>query len=301
MAEFAAAASGAGLASLGIQCCKGLTTYYFSFKTYDEQIRATHEQIEVLRSLFEKLERMLSRNTADPAQQSYVRQVDEIIILCRGGLQKLQSVLEECQRIAVPNSPSARLRKIKSQALFPFKEQTLLTVRENAKSLQDTLRLALQVFQTDMEMEQKQNIANLAATSRNVEMVSQNTQSDIQAIAGPVNRMDTRFDRLLRQGEDTTTRLSQMQVQMRQFHDDTLKLSRATSDQNRLLLQQEKGSSRILEQDLITALGELGAERELLRDGISLLSQKRERGTEELAGRIDVLVRKVRSTVEALD
>ena len=147
MAELAAAASGAGLVSLGIQCCKGLTAYYSSYKAYNEQIGGTHEEIEVLKSLFENLERVLSRNTADPAQESYVQQVDAIITLCRGRLQNLQSVLENCQSIALPSSISARLQKIKSQALFPFKEQTLLTLRENVQSLRGDLQFALHVFQ----------------------------------------------------------------------------------------------------------------------------------------------------------
>ena len=150
MAEFAAAASAAGLASLGIQCCKGLTDYYSSYKTYNEQIGAIYEEIELLKSLFEKLERVLSRSTAHPVRESYVQQVNKIISSCRARLQELQSVLDNCERIASPriNSTSARMRNIKSQALFPFKEQTLLTLRKNAQSLRDNLQLALHVFQT---------------------------------------------------------------------------------------------------------------------------------------------------------
>ena len=148
MAELAAVASGAGLASFGIQCCKGLTAYYSSYKAYDEQVGAIHQEIEILTSLFEKLERVLSRNTADPAQESYKKQIDEIIILCRGKLQKLQSVLETCQSVALPNPTLARLKKIKSQTLFPCKEKTLLTLRENVQSLRENLLLALHVLQT---------------------------------------------------------------------------------------------------------------------------------------------------------
>lgn len=146
MAEFAAFASGAGLASFGLQCCKGLASYYSSYKAYNEQIGATHEEIEILTSLFQRLEHVLSRILVDPAQASYVKQVEGIIGLCRGRLQTLHDVLHKCQSITLSNNTSARLQRIKSQALFPFREQTLLTLRKNVHSLREDLQLALHVF-----------------------------------------------------------------------------------------------------------------------------------------------------------
>ena len=148
MAEFAAVASGAGLASFGLQCCKGLANYYSSYKAYNEQIGATHEEIEILTSLFQRLEDLLSQVPVDPAQASYVKQVEGILGLCRGRLQTLQDVLIKCQSITLSNNASARLQRIKSQALFPFKERTLLTLRENVHSLREDLQLALHVLHT---------------------------------------------------------------------------------------------------------------------------------------------------------
>ena len=142
-----------------------------------------------------------------------------------------------------------------------------------------------------MEMEQKESFANLATVSRNIEIISHNTQSEIQAIAAPVHRMNTRFDLSLQQGEHTTARLSEMQVQTRQYREIIINLCRTASDQYPLLLQQDSASSRSLEHDLITALGEFGAERELLSHEIKSLNQKREGEAKELAARADVLVR----------
>ena len=137
-----------------------------------------------------------------------------------------------------------------------------------------------------MGMGHQQCIASLAVTSRNVELASRNTQLDVQAIAGPVHRMDKSLDLLLQQRED-------MQVQMRQYHDETLNLSRTMSDQYRLLLQQFRTSSHGFQHDLNTALVELGTERELLRSETRLINQKREAEAKEAAARMDVLVRTV--------
>ncbi|KAL8856106.1 MAG: hypothetical protein Q9178_007301 [Gyalolechia marmorata] len=289
MAEFAAAASAAGLASLGIQCCKGLTTYYNSYKAYDEQIGAILEQIRVLAALFEKLERVLSRNAANSSQASSLQQVDGILHMCRGRLQTLQSFLEKCQSVALPNSIAVLLQKIKARALFPFKEKTLLTLRENVQSLRDDIQFALSVLQIDLEMEQNQSIASLAAVSRNVEVASQTTHSAMQAMATPVHRMDTGFNLLLQQGENTTTSLSEMQVQAHHYHEAALDLYRHIPEQCRQLLQRDQTPSYSVEQDLITALGQFGTERELLRNAIRSLNQKREGEAQDLVMRIDVL------------
>ena len=87
MAEFAAAASGAGLASLGVQCCKGLASYYALYKGYNEQTSATYEEIEVLTDLFDNLEQLFLRSSADPAQNAAVQQVKRGLVSCRGRLE----------------------------------------------------------------------------------------------------------------------------------------------------------------------------------------------------------------------
>lgn len=137
-----------------------------------------------------------------------------------------------------------------------------------------------------MEIAQNLSIASLTASSRNIELVSQNTQSDIQAIASPVQR-------ILQQGEDTKTGLSEILTQTHQNHEYVLNYCRNIPEQYRLLLQQEQTSSRSLEQALVTVLGQLGTEREFLRSVIKSLDQKQKRAgeAEELAKMMGVLVR----------
>ena len=139
-------------------------------------------------------------------------------------------------------------------------------------------------------MGQNQSIASLAAVSRNIQVASQTTQSAMQAMATPVHRMDTGFNLLLQQGENTTTRLSEMQVQAHHYHEAALDLYRHIPEQCRQLLQRDQTPSHSVEQDLITALGQFGTERELLRNAIRSLNQKREGEAQDLVMRIDVLV-----------
>lgn len=133
-------------------------------------------------------------------------------------------------------------------------------------------------------MDQKQSIASLAASLGNLELVSRNIQSDIQAITAPVQR-------ILQQGEDTRTGLSELQAQTHQTHEVTLDLYRNIPERFRLLLHQDRTSSHSSEQTLITNLGQFGTELELLRSEIKTSDQKREGEAEALAMRMGVLVR----------
>ena len=142
-----------------------------------------------------------------------------------------------------------------------------------------------------MEIQQKQSIASLAMISRNVETASQNTQSELQAIATPVNHMNSRFDRLLQQGEDVKTTLSRIQFQTRQ---DNIDIRRTMSEQYHQMLQHDRAFPRGLQDNLCTALVELGAEQQLLKREIEISIQKREGEAEEMAARMITLVRIVR-------
>ena len=141
-----------------------------------------------------------------------------------------------------------------------------------------------------MEMQQKQNMATLAVVTRNVEMTSQNTQSEVHAIATPMRRMNSKFDLLLHQGEETKATLSNIQSHTRQNHEIALDLS----EQYREMLQHDRASSHSLQDNLCTSLVKLGAEQALLKSELEKSSQKREAEAEELVARFNVLVRIVR-------
>ena len=140
-------------------------------------------------------------------------------------------------------------------------------------------------------MQQKKNIESLAVISRNVETVSQNTNSEVQAIATPVHRMDSRFDLLLQKEEDSKTALYNLEFQTRQNHKITLDIYRTVSEQYNQSLQNDSTFHHSLQGELCTALVELGAEQQLLRNEIEISGQKREGEVDAMAARMDDLVR----------
>lgn len=80
MAELATAGSLVGLISLSIQSSQGLISYYSAWKSYDEQIGHTHQNLDELRITCEYLERELQRivQYQEPAIQSVARLIRQV-------------------------------------------------------------------------------------------------------------------------------------------------------------------------------------------------------------------------------
>ena len=145
-----------------------------------------------------------------------------------------------------------------------------------------------------MGMQQKQKIESMAVISRNVETASQETRSGVQGLATPINRMSSRFDLVLQKEEEIKTTLSNIQFQMGQNHDITLDVCRNISEQYHQMLQHDRAFPRSVHTDMCTSLVKFGAEQQLLRNEIAISSQKREEEAEELAARMNALVRILR-------
>ena len=145
MAELATAGSLVGLISLSIQSCQGLTSYYFAWRSYDQQISATHHSLHELRITCENLERELQRVTQ--YQEPAVQQVVRLIASCRDGINTLHHALEQCHSTQIPQTLNAKIELYRARALYPFRKQTLQTLKDIVHSIQGNLSSALQILQ----------------------------------------------------------------------------------------------------------------------------------------------------------
>ena len=145
MAELAAAGSLVGLISLGIQSCQGLTSYYSAWKSYDEQISQTYRNVNELRITCENLERELRRIDRDQAPA--VEQVSRLIVSCQDGIDSLRYALQRCHSTQIPQNLAAKIHSYRSRALYPFRKQTLQSLRDTVHNMQGNLSFALQILQ----------------------------------------------------------------------------------------------------------------------------------------------------------
>ena len=160
MAELATAGSLVGLITLSIQSCHGLASYYSTWKSYDEQIGHTHRDLDELRTTCETLERELQRVTQ--YQEPAVQQVVRLIASCQDGINALRHALEQCHSVQIPHTLAAKLELYRARALYPFRKQTLKTLKDNVHNVQGNLSSALQVLQLYVGRYQKGRESNNA-------------------------------------------------------------------------------------------------------------------------------------------
>lgn len=144
MAELAAAGSVVGLLSLSIQSCQGLTSYYSAWKSYDEQINQTYRHVDELKILCENLGRELLKITQD--QEPAVQQVVRLIASCQDGIKNLRDASEQCHSAQVPQSLTAKIKLHRDRALYPFRKQTLDTLKDTVSNIKGNLDSAMQIL-----------------------------------------------------------------------------------------------------------------------------------------------------------
>lgn len=132
-----------GLVSLGLEVCQGLTKYYESWKTHDDDIRRALEKIDSLHSTLRALERIL--NQPDFSSLSTVQNVQSIIVPFQTGINEVQDILDKCRSTTAGLNSKDKLHSIRKKALYPFKRDTLQSLEASVAQLHGTLNTAVQV------------------------------------------------------------------------------------------------------------------------------------------------------------
>ena len=118
--------------------------------------------------------------------------------------------------------------------------------------------------------------ATLATIMPKIDTASANIGLEVQALATPLHRVVAK--------EST---LSAMQSQMNKEHEMILDIRRNLLGQNLLTSELDLKSA---EHRLVTALGEIGAERDLLRSTLNSFDRRWEVETNEIKANIESLV-----------
>ena len=144
MDPLSVASGTAGLLSLGIGICKGLLEYYESRKDADGQLSQMYSSIDALRKTLILLKSSIENQRFN---HSIVLRVEESIASTESGIEKLQKKLDKIKIIPKQDGWKDAGKAHLHRALFPFKESTLVKLRELGNELQDNLHLALDVLQ----------------------------------------------------------------------------------------------------------------------------------------------------------
>lgn len=220
----------AGLISLGLTVCQGLLDYYHSWKNAEIQVEQMYASIEALTETFKLLAlaiepKVFSRNS--------VQRVEENIKSAEKGLQSLGKKLDKIRHVPLQSGWKAKGMAQFRRTLFPFKESTLVKLKELGIELRQDLMLALEVLQIECSADSLQKLDSLfhdltkvsvgveilqersTLISRNVQSIEASSQKTYKSVDGLVMTHNEEYCRKVYEW------LSPLTVEFQKKHLDT--------------------------------------------------------------------------------
>jgi ankyrin repeat domain-containing protein 50 len=147
------AVSVVGIVSLGIQVCQGLVSYYGSWKDGRQDISRTLRSVEGLQATLEQLSAVLPRLNGNAGA---AKTVEDNVRSCEASIQELDEELKRIGSFAPAKGEDGDgsstttlrvgLRELRSRGgrlLYPFRESTLLKLREVVDDVRANLTLSV--------------------------------------------------------------------------------------------------------------------------------------------------------------
>lgn len=142
MAEYASAII--GIAAFGLQVCNGLVQYYDAFKNQDRAISKTLQDAKMLQNLLEHVKHSIQNEENFTIRYGIDQSVGDIVRACNEVLNELANELGKVQLIKVGRDKSISESLVRGvrRLKYPFKESTLMKLRESIGEVRDNLSLA---------------------------------------------------------------------------------------------------------------------------------------------------------------
>lgn len=163
-----------GVASLGIQVCQGLITYFETLKDYGSDIDDVKNSVINLKGIFILLESSLQDPQLD---KDRAERAGACLSSCSGKLKELEMIARELQTHAQPQGTKERIKRELQRAAYPFRAATLEKQKAAVADLRGQLQLALQALELDSTLSQGEALKHLedqaAATEARIKALQQ--------------------------------------------------------------------------------------------------------------------------------
>ncbi|KAL8793816.1 MAG: hypothetical protein Q9195_003646 [Heterodermia aff. obscurata] len=185
---FGTASNAAGLVSLGLTVCHGLLKYYDSWKEAESDMKKMYTSIETLARIFTALKSTLS---SPYLKLDLVHRVEANIAACEDGIGCLDKKLKKINMTPCNKSGNwdAKMKFKLQRALYPFKESTLVKLKEVSNGMLDNLRLALQVLQVDTTAMSLQVLSDQGDGIRDISTGLQNLQTEVSHTSAGIAKL----------------------------------------------------------------------------------------------------------------
>lgn len=154
------AGSAVGIASLGIQICQGLISYYHDWRSYHDDIFAAYDKVSNLERTFALLKEILGQDSLDGEQKSQVR---DSLLSCKDSIYGLEKRCAKLKAFGQPSNLREKAAAVTKRTLYPFKASTLAKVSEAVNDVLDQLALAVQTLHLGLSSSSHGQLVNVAS------------------------------------------------------------------------------------------------------------------------------------------
>ncbi len=180
------ASSAVGIASLGIQICQGLLSYYDGWKGYEKDITTTYDYIADLGQTLTLLQASLSEGQLNQERKD---RVERCLRSCEDSLAKLAEKAQKLRKSGNPDGLKENAWAAVQRAWYPFRASTLAKLRELVDDVSERLKLALQVLQLDVSTKSQQTLNEVAANTKDIAIRTSAVEASIDQIADQNQRL----------------------------------------------------------------------------------------------------------------
>ena len=159
------ASSAVGIASLGIQVCRGLLTYYDAWRVYNSDMSSVYDSIDDLGRTLALLKASLESDKLDEEKKDRVKRC---LHSCEKSLVKLSEKAQKLRKCGQPDGFRQTAWAELQRAWYPFRASSLAKLREIVAEVQEQLKLAVQVLQLDTSTTSQRILKSLAADTSNL-------------------------------------------------------------------------------------------------------------------------------------
>ena len=163
-----AAGSAVSIASLGIQICQGLLSYYDAWKDYKSDIGAAYDSVADLSRILTLLNVSLDKGHLDEERKE---QVKRCLQSCKGALNKLSKKSQKLQKYSQPEGLWQQVRAEGQRMWYPLRASTLAKLQELVDDIRERLQLALQVLQLDVSTTSQKTLVVVEERTATIEAV----------------------------------------------------------------------------------------------------------------------------------
>jgi hypothetical protein len=159
------AGSAVGIASLGIQVCQGLLTYYDDWRGYHTDVGSAYDSIDDLSRTLALLKASLDSDELDEERKNRVKRC------LQSSEESLAKLSQKSQKLRKHGQPEGLRQKAWAEiqrAWYPFRASTLAKLREIVDDVRERLKLAVQVLQLDVSTTSQRMLKSVAADTSSI-------------------------------------------------------------------------------------------------------------------------------------